>query len=110
MSGEDNLERTIGRLEQAIKTLTATWAEQDRKATDGRRVLYDRMGELREGFAEMKAEMRGAVTDIAELKPVVKKLEARDNQAKGAAWAIRLVWGAIAGVAGAIAAKFFGWH
>jgi phage shock protein A len=101
MTGDmDNINRWIGGLQASVENLTRSWGEQDRKATEGRRELYRKFEELKNEVTRMTGRVDQLATDVAEIKPAVKKFEAAKNQNAGAQRMIKIIWGAlVAGIA-----------
>lgn len=102
MSENRELDRVIGGLQQAVETLTSTWAEQDRKATESRKELYAQMTNLRIDFAIMAQSTQ----TIAQHGERIDKLEQLGDKATGAMWLGRIGMGAAAGAIGALLTKY----
>lgn len=97
------LRGTVGALKGAVETLTVTWAEQDRKANDGRRELYRKVDTLGTDITKMGKDIEFLSQEVSEIKPAVRTLENRGHQTRGAKAAMGLLWGALLGGVGAIA-------
>ncbi|WP_262048670.1 DUF1515 domain-containing protein [Bradyrhizobium sp. Bra78] len=106
--------RSIGALESTVKTLTATWQQQEQSASQGRRDLHQKVDGLRNEVSAKVDGMRGEITamgtqlahaikDISEMKPVVEAVETVKQQAVGAGrlsvWLYRLAVVASGGAA-----------
>lgn len=100
----DDLSYRIGGLTNAVETLTRTWAEQDRKASLGRKELYDVVGDMRIEIATMKQ----SIAPIATLQTDVDTLTTAKHQAQGAVWMARLLFGIAAGAIGAVLTRLIG--
>lgn len=96
------LSRVVGGLEQAVRTLTETWARQDEKASEGRRELFTAVTGLRVDVTKLQRD----VAPIAKLDERIDKLEAARNRAIGAVWGARAVIAAMGGAIGALLTKF----
>ena len=85
----------IGGLQTAVETLTVTWREQDRRATESRQRLYESFDELKGDIRDRVAAMEHIVgrlaSDVAEMKPAVEDWKAVKLEAKGATFTAKLM-------------------
>lgn len=96
MSNDMNeINRAIGALQSSVETLTRTWSEQDRKATEGRRELYRKVDELKSEVTEAKGRVAKVAEEIAEVKPAIKRFEAQRQREEGVRSTVKLIWGGV---------------
>lgn len=112
--------RSIGALESTVKTLTATWQQQEQSASSGRRELHQKVDALRndvsakvdgmrDDMTVMGAQVATAIKDIADMKPIVEGVKNARQQVIGASKLSRWIWGAaifISGGAAWVIAKY----
>lgn len=79
-----NLTLMVGGLKATIEAFQSNWQEQDRRAADGRRFLFDRMESLGSNVQDLTHQVKAVVSDVAEMKPAVKDWVDSKNQAMGA--------------------------
>lgn len=99
--------QTIGGLVASVDTLTRQWRDQDEKASIGRRDLP-----RRRRFPHARGLVKAAISDIAEMKPIVDAVEIAKLKASGALTAARWIyWLAFGSGSGAavlwVASQFF---
>ncbi|WP_166295344.1 DUF1515 domain-containing protein [Bradyrhizobium sp. 2S1] len=105
--------RAIGGLESTVKTLTATWQQQEQSASNGRRDLHQKVEALRSDVStkvdglrgdmvKMGAQVETAIKDIAAMKPVVQAVENVAVQATGVRNVTKWIWGAGAFLSGGV--------
>lgn len=85
----------LGALKKAVEMMTATWRDQERAATDGRRALHQKFDKLKEEMTETKDRVGQMTNEMAEIKPAIKRFEAQRQRAEGASSAIKVIWAAI---------------
>lgn len=96
------MSRAIGRLDATVENLTRNWQEQDNKATQGRRLLYERFESLKDKVADIGARVDQLATDITGLKPSVRSFEDGQQRRAGARTLLGFMWGGILAGGGAI--------
>lgn len=88
----NGLGRMVAGLAAKVDAFQSNWQEQDRRASEGRKFLYDRI----EGFASnvqlLAHQLDVVVKDVAEMKPAVRDWVTSKNRAEGAAWSARILW------------------
>jgi chromosome segregation ATPase len=101
-AGEINeVSRSLGALQSSVDTLTRTWAEQDRKATEGRRDLHRKLEELREDVTKMRGQLDMQEKKIDKIEPSVRRFEDGQQHTAGVKYVIGLIWAALVlGVSG----------
>jgi hypothetical protein len=103
-----NLDRVVGGLEAKVDAFQANWQEQDRRAADGRKYLYEKVeafGREVQGFGH---QLAAVATDVAEMKPAVRDWVSAKNQAMGAKTAAGIL-GRLAYLAGGGVILLVGW-
>ena len=76
--------RLVGGIEAKVEAFQSNWLDQDRRAAEGRRYLYDKMETIGKSVGDLTHEVRGVMQDVAEMKPAVTDWVAAKNQAMGA--------------------------
>ena len=110
MTGEMNeVNRSIGALQSSVEALNRNWAEQYRKATEGRHDLYRKVEELKGEIIRMTGRVDHLTHEVGEIKPTVKGIVADKNQSKGANNIIRIIWGVLVAGIGAVAYVINDW-
>jgi hypothetical protein len=97
------LESVVAALQAQVAAFQQNWQEQDRRATDGRKFMYEKIEGYARDVQSLTHQMAIVVRDVAEMKPNVQDWIASRNKAAGAAMVLRLVWifgGAALGAAG----------
>lgn len=111
----NDLYRAIGKLEGEVSALRNQWGEQDRKATEGRKMLYEKVEELGTKVTTVTGEVGEIKRDIADFKPIVDETRDRHQRSVGSKKTIAVVWAAFVGIVGAVTgglielAHYF-WH
>jgi hypothetical protein len=82
MTADDNVQ--LNRLIGKIEAFQSNWQEQDRRAADGRKYLYDKMEVLGRDVQGLTHQVTAVVHDVAEMKPAVTDWVNSKNQAMGA--------------------------
>lgn len=103
MTGDDTvqLNRLVGGLEAKIDAFQNNWVEQDRRAAEGRKFLYEKVEGFGRDFFNLSHQVATVVHDVAEMKPAVQGWVNTQNQAIGARTAMTLFGRCIYGVLGA---------
>lgn len=86
------MSRAIGKLEAIVKALTETWQRQDDEATEGRRVLHNKMDELRQQQAVLTTKLEQQTKQLSEIEPAIKRFEAQRQRQEGAASLFKVLW------------------
>jgi len=90
--------RIIGGLEAQVASFQANWIEQDRRASDGRKFLFEKVDGVGKEVQHLTHTVADVVQDVAEMKPAVKDWVATKNQAIGASGFARVAWALIGGL------------
>ena len=96
---QQTLSRIVGAIEAKVDAFQSNWQEQDRRAAEGRKVIYEKVDgysrdvqNLASNVAVLTASVGGVVRDLASIKPAVDDLVATKNRAEGIAWSAKIVW------------------
>lgn len=84
--------KSIASLESTVKHLTDTWSTQDREATEGRRQLHRKVDALVERQGSLEATVRQQTSELAEIKPAIKRFEADRQRQEGMASLFKVMW------------------
>lgn len=121
--GLHEMSRVIGGLQNAVENMTRIWQAQEISASEGRRLLHDKieavrdevrdkLETLRSDFSQLSAEVENVSNDLSEIKPAISEFKDQRQQQIGAkALGVRL-WGVIvtgAGLAGYGVHEFVGY-
>src|ERR1700678_3904897 len=109
-----NLESAVREQSDALKDFKLTWREQDDKATEGRKRLYESFDELKDStinrMGAVEYQVSTLAADVQEMKPAIADLRLSDAQTKAYAsgaitatklWA-RIFYGIIGGAVASI--------
>lgn len=104
-AGRD-LERWRGAMDERIDNLVKALDRQhdDFKDAEVAAALH-RQG-LRDVIAALSQSVATLSNNMMEMRPMVSVLEANRHRAQGFVWALRMLWAAIGGMAGAALVKF----
>jgi hypothetical protein len=80
----DRISRSLGQLEGALKSFQENWQEQDRRAAEGRRLLYGKFEEIQTDVIDLTHKVANVMSDVAAMKPAVENWVASKNWALGA--------------------------
>lgn len=86
MTGDETrgLSLLVGGLKAQIEAFQSNWAEQDRRASDGRKFMFERIEGLGTNVRDLSHQVGSVVKDVAEMKPAVTDWVNAKNQAMGA--------------------------
>ncbi|WP_018456789.1 DUF1515 family protein [Bradyrhizobium sp. WSM4349] len=84
--------KSLGGLESTVAGLVSQWRSQDEKASQGRRDLHQKIDAMRTEMQELDGLLKGAIKDIADMKPTVEAVENAKQQAVGASKASVWLW------------------
>lgn len=113
----DEVSRAIGGLQASVEALRMQWADQDRKAAEGRKILHDKMDTVTRDVGDLKSQVNQLRNDVTQMQPVVRNYETVRQQAIGSRRVLAAIWGGIITVTAAMSAvavevfhAFFGKH
>jgi hypothetical protein len=94
MTNEESrtMDRIIGGLQAQLEGFQQNWQEQDRRAAEGRRILYQKIEGFGNDVIGISHKLEAVINDVKEMKPAVEDWVASKNQAKGAAWSAKIVY------------------
>jgi hypothetical protein len=107
MKGDEDtheIGRMVAGLQATVTAFQTNWGEQDRRAAEGRKALYERFEGVGRDVAALTHQVTSVVKDVAEMKPAVADWMASKARAEGASWAIKVMW-----VVGGATAVGVGW-
>lgn len=78
------LQRSIDALNNTIANLNMVWGQREQSASDGRRVLHDKMDGLDKNFTLVSAEVENVSRDLTEIKPAIQEFKNQRQQQIGA--------------------------
>lgn len=102
--------QTIGGLVASVDTLTRQWRDQDEKASIGRRDLHQKIDRVVDDFRTLEGLVKAAISDIAEMKPIVDAVEIAKLKASGALTAGRWIYWLAFGSGGGAAVIWIASH
>lgn len=102
--------QALGDLQGTVRSMSDQWRRQDDNANVGRRAVSEKLEDLSRKMVSMEAKVDGVTQDVAELKndiqteimPTIDAVKLATAKQAGAAWAGRIFWSFVVGVAGAI--------
>ncbi|WP_456622129.1 MULTISPECIES: DUF1515 family protein [unclassified Bradyrhizobium] len=102
--------QTIGGLVASVDTLTRQWRDQDEKASIGRRDMHQKIDRVVDDFRTLEGLVKAAISDIADMKPIVDAVEVAKFKAVGALTAGRWFYWLVFGSGGGAAALWIASH
>lgn len=102
--------RALGSLEASVKAVTDTvanmtkaWGEQESNASAGRRVIHDKLDEVKEDLSALTSRVDAMTKEISiEIGPAVREFKDQRQRAIGAKNFGKYLWGAMLTAAGGI--------
>jgi hypothetical protein len=88
----DGMSRAIGSLEASVEAFKETWVGKDREATEGRRVLYSKIDEMKAVQSVTTQQVAQLTAELAEIKPAIKRFEAQRQRSEGARSMVKVLW------------------
>lgn len=90
--------------------MTDQWRRQEDSASEGRRIIHDKVDAMSMQLTSVSGKVDGVTQDVAELKndldekvmPTVDAYKADIARKVGALWASKLFWGLITALAAAV--------
>jgi hypothetical protein len=96
------LTMTVGELRNAVENLTSNWVRQDQAATDGRKVIHDKIDEVRDNVIDLTHRVEGVEKEVKIIQPSIKIFNDEKLRDEGARSLGKLLWAAILTGAGLI--------
>jgi hypothetical protein len=107
MPSED-IDRALGELQGSLRNFQQNWQEQDRRAAQGRRELYQEFSLLKDRISRMSADVENLAVDVREMQPAVRDWVIVKAQGIGASAAASWIGRALLLAAGGLL-TFIGW-
>lgn len=82
----------IGSLGATVKSIEATWRQQDAAATEGRRELHRKFEAMTDKVSTLSGRVEEILKDILNMKPIVREVETAKQRAIGAGMAGKALW------------------
>jgi hypothetical protein len=105
----NELNRIVGGLVSSVTTLTATWAHQDGAATEGRRILHDKLDEavrsihdLANKLTDLTSRVRTMEDQVNIIEPSVEAFKNEKMMKKGAEKLGAKLWFAVCAGSGVL--------
>jgi uncharacterized small protein (DUF1192 family) len=89
------MSRAIGSLEASVEAFKETWVGQDREATEGRRILHGKIDEIKAIQGVTTQQVAQLTSEIAEIKPAIKRFEAQRQRSEGGRSMVKILWGGL---------------
>ena len=100
----NEMNRSVGALQQVVTHMTDTWRSQEQVATEGRRLMHSKMDMLKEGVAGLTGRVDNMAGELSALKPAVQEFKDEKLRDEGAKRLGKYLWGGMLTAAG-----FGGW-
>ena len=100
----NEMNRSVGALQQVVTHMTDTWRSQEQVATEGRRLMHSKIDMLKEGVAGLTGRVDNMAGELSALKPAVQEFKDEKLRDEGAKRLGKYLWGGILTAAG-----FGGW-
>lgn len=102
------LQSDVRGLKDSIDNLNQVWGQRQEEATQGRRIVHEKVDQLRTDFMRLSAEVENVSRDLVEIKPAIDAFKTARDRQDGAQKLGQRIWIAfigIAGVAGGVIAE-----
>lgn len=106
---ETSVAQALGDLQGTVRAMAEQWRQQETAATEGRHALRDKVEELKTEVTRMTGRVDQLSVDVAEIKPAVKTIEAKDHRGQGERNIIRIIWGILIAGISAVAYVISDW-
>jgi len=91
--GNNGLGRMVAGLKATVEAFQTNWQEQDRRASEGRKELYNKVESFGLSVVELGHRLNTVAAEVAEMKPAVRDWVNTKNRAEGAVSSTRVLWG-----------------
>ncbi|MET4187630.1 ABC-type transporter Mla subunit MlaD [Bradyrhizobium sp. JR1.7] len=105
------LKATVDHLNTTVRDLMTMWSTQEKNASEGRRILHEKVDALKDSAQELTNRVSSIETTLVDIKPAVEEFESQRDQQKGALKLGKIIYAALTAAAGAAGwglAHFFG--
>lgn len=86
------LDRLVAGLAAELKAFQKHWETQDHHATEGRKVIFDKIEDLSHDFQAVSYDVRDLKKDVGQMKPTVDRLDNLRVEATGIAKVGKIGW------------------
>jgi Protein of unknown function (DUF1515) len=97
-----DMSRAVGALEGTVKNMTDQWARQEAAASEGRRVVHEKLDEVKETQTRTTAELQQLKDEFAILKPAITAFQKKQDEAEGMKNLGKILWLGMGGIAAAV--------
>lgn len=94
------LEGKVEALTDSIENLNRVWGQREQVATEGRRLIHEKLEKMSGDLVLFGAEVKSAVSEVKSMKPHVDTLRNEHQQHLGAARLGKRAWIGLIGVSG----------
>lgn len=94
-----DMSRAVGALEGTVKNMADQWARQEEAATVGRRVLHEKLDEVKETQTKTTAGLQQLTEEFTILKPAIKAFQKKQDEAEGMKNLGKILWLGMGGAA-----------
>lgn len=98
------LQSDVKGLKESIDNLNRVWGHREEVATDGRRVIHEKLDSLRTDVTRLSAEVENVSNDFVEIQPAINEFKNQRQQQIGARKLGGYLWSAML-----VAAGLMGW-
>lgn len=114
MNDSTNLTLLVGELRGEMRSVKASvdnlnyvWGEREKSATDGRRIVHEKVDLLSKDILRIGADVENLTEEIANIKPAVQSAEKERTERDGAIKFGKGIWAVGAGLFGGTVAELF---
>src|ERR1700753_700260 len=97
-----DMSRAVGALEGTVKNMTDQWARQEAAASEGRRVVHEKLDEVKETQTKTTAELQQLKDEFAILKPAITAFQKKQDEAEGMKNLGKILWLGMGGIGAVI--------
>lgn len=115
MSTDAEIHGTLGALKEATENTKKTldhlmrmWETQEKNASEGRRVLHEKVDAMKDGVTALTARVTSVEGKLVEVGPAVEEFKNQREQQKGAMKLGKLMWTGMLAASGSMGAAI-GW-
>lgn len=94
----NEIEGVVYGLKATVEAFQENWKEQDRRADEGRKILYEKMEGIGSKVEGLGHQVATVVREVTDMKPAVADWVATKNKAIGASGSARLMWSALGAI------------
>jgi len=90
----------VSSLRDSIDNLNLVWGQREQSASEGRRILHDKLETVQNDVARMEASVENATREISIIKPAIESFKTARDRQDGAMRLGKRLWLAFIGIAG----------